>query len=1173
MTQFVAQDSPDTGYGFDPSMPNVTNEARLMSECWKHADAVDDIIKSYEHFIEEGINDVLVSYPLIFNRVDEDGRSIPFRRFRLTLIKAVPPMMGEDEFITPEYAHLNNLTLMSSMVAQLSMDLYDDVRDEWNEVDTDTVDFGKVPTMVRSKYCNTGGLTNRQLYEIGECPTWPGGYFIAKGNMSTITMKMKLRENRFLIYRDSTLKEVVGTIISSVSTGTTKLSLYQNKQYGIVMWSNFIRYVNGSPSPISIFYVLAVLHKFVYGLTEFNKSDFENIIDDIIRYIPQQDRNKALTHLRTAVGMMRAARDNYNILIENLLMYCNLTPVHTELDLLGVIRQSLFSQFNSMIEDGRMSVEEADEYRYYELCYFIGKYVEYMIGVRTLDDRNNISYCKFETPGIALRSLFHDIYKTNVMDLYESTTTSIPDMNNMRQFVNKVSVSITKQLESSIRSNTWGAKKGTQRQNMVERVRLDTVLLLYSEVTKITTPTSKQGNQLAARENHQSQCGYIDYVNSPESDACGLTNHKAVTCQFSLNRPDDIILDYITDKIISPVDARLMDLDEDPEVSRYPDYIFVNGKFMGLGDGPVLKRELIEMRRNGELPFDTMIAYDRSRNEFYAHTDGGRAVRPLLIVNPDTNNLVINEKNLWNRTFNRLMREHAVEYIDAAEQEYAMVSTSPTQLIIDKYLRPNMAMQYSHSELDPNAVLGVSAACIPIANHNMSTKNCYAANMMQQGIGTPGINYYNRFDTKSLVMDAPTRPIFEPQFNRLLGLSQLPFGRGIIVAYMAYNGFNQEDAIIVNKGSLDRGVFNYGIYYKYDFEESFHANNVQVRIQELTQAQIDEIPVYRGLGLDGIIKVGSRVKAGDVLVRARRLTKQTATSTTVQAEDMDVRVKYGEYGTVRRVEISDVAGRRVIKIRIEDQRNVLNSIDFIGDKLSSRAATKGVIGVSIDEKMIPYTQSGLRPDLIINPLGVPTRGPVNKLIEILTGKGHVMIGRRVDATSFKSPRFAEKKSQEYLKRFGLNEDGEEMMIDPMTGKTMGMAFIGPCHYMMLTHYAVDKIQGQGQIGRKIIATNQPRKGRKNEGGIRFGEGERDALVAYSNSTLVHDTMCKSSDSYTCIMCIDCGKETALQPLPDQNPSCVNCGGENLRAQTLSGAYKYLTYMTTGLNVNITHTIQ
>ena len=1165
ISRFVSTDFSD----------NIGGSGVLMSECWKHANAVDDLIKSYDHFIEEGVNDVLSSYPLEFNRIAEDGTVVPNKRYNVNLVRAVVPTMTrtlEDgtvktELVTPEYAHLQNLTLMTSLVAEIVEESWDLNTEEWIELDRDTLEFGKVPTMVRSKYCNTGGLTNRELYEIGECPTWPGGYFIAKGTMCTITMKQKLRSNRFLIYMDNKFDTNVGTVINSIPTGTTKLSILKSKDDGLMLWSNFIRYsASGKPSPINIFFLLAVLHKFVYGITDFSREDYDAIIDNILEYVGEADRPMIMTLLGQTLSDMGSLLDNYNILISEFQEACNMSTSHTELDLLATIRQSLFPQYNLTIDN----VEEADQYKYYQLCYYIAKYSQYLVGSRPMDDRNSISNCMFETPGIALRGLFRDIYKNHVTDLLNDSISRIPDMSMMRQFVNKVGQSITKQFESAIRSNTWGARKGTQSQQMVERLRLDTVLLLYSEITKISIPTSKKGSQLKVRENHQSQCGYIDYVNAPESDAVGLTNHKAITCQFSLTRSDDDIIEVVQQHAVPLFDKSPSNPDDSGSSSVELDtMVFVNGKLLGRVNGQEMERILITMRREREIPFDTMIEYDRMFQELHVHTDGGRAVRPLLIVNPETNNLVINEKNLWGASFEQLLEHEAIEYIDAAEQEYAMIATSPASLTLSNYSNDD-PIQYTHCEMDPNVVLGVSAACIPLANHNMSTKNSYAANMMHQGIGTPGINYYNRFDTAAKILDAPTRPIVEPQMARLTGLSQLPFGRGVIVAYMAYNGWNQEDAIIVNRGSLERGVFNFGVYYKYDFEETFQANNVQVRIQPV--AETDTSPIYRGLGEDGIIRVGTKVKAGDVLVRAKRLSTQLS-GEGVQYDDVDLRVKYGEYGTVRRVEISESAGRRTIKIRIEDNRNVLNSIDFVGDKLASRAATKGVIGRAIDELEIPYTTTGMRPDIIINPLGVPTRAPVNKLIEILAAKGHVMVGDRVDGTSFNSPQRSIEKSQEYLERFGFSNDGEEMMIDPRTGRELSVTYIGPCHYMMLTHYAVDKIQGQGQIGRKIIATNQPRKGRKNEGGIRFGEGERDALVAYSNSLLVNDTMCKSSDEYSCVLCVDCGKETALKPLPDQSPSCVNCSGQNLRTSSFSGGYKYLNYMTTGLNIDISHDIE
>lgn len=1126
----------------------LSQSGRLLASYLRYHKIYQDNTDSYENFLETQMQKIMDSYPLIFY----NKRGNPVKKFRIVITEIKMPQLavGNDRIIplTPEYAMTADRSITNSVMCVVQEFSFEN--GNWNLIDTsEQIQLCNVPTIIRSKYCNSGNKTNRELYEEGYCPSWPGGYVISQGEMKTLDIKQKLRNNRFIIYPEKKMPFGSCSMICTSGQGTIKVSAFvPSDERPICIWLKFMGYKeeNGVPREINMFYTFVLLQQFVFP----DDDDVGNIIDDILKFIPNPEaRQKGKIILDFALYTFQYEAETPSIAIQQLSEFIGLPKneaVENRKLLLQYLKEHLFPHMNDL---PGMSDEEILMNKYYQLCYMVAEYLQYINGYRPEDDRNSVSNSIFMTAGMTIGSLFNTIIQflhNEFYGVYKNNPNDIT-MDKIVSWVGKIDNTASFTYEHSIKSMAWGYKrnKTVNKSPGVERLIPNSITLLYAEITKIIVPSSKKGRQTKVRENHQSQTGFIDYVDSPESDACGLTKRKALTCYFSQERDDGYILEMLKGKYDSLED-------DDQEMIDSSDILIVNGKLLGFCDGPKVTKFLRDKRLKGEIAFDTMICY-RGR-EVLVSTDGGRATRPLLVVNEKTGNLVYFEKNLIDKPFEEILKAQAVEFVDAMEQEGLFICQSMDMFVKNRY--SDNPKKFTHCELDPNAILSFASAEVPLSNHNMGTKNCYSCNMMKQALGTIGSNYSNVFNSGAKMFDTAAEPIMDSQMNVISGLNQLPTGRNVTVCFMAYNGYNQEDAIIINEGSINRGVFNYTVYYKYKF--SIMATGSTKLVLKGVDDEDRKNPKYRHLDNTGIVKIGAIVNPGDVLIRVEQKVNNNGIE---EVQEKNLEVRYGERGIVYDI----VRVGNIIKIKIEDPRNVLTGINFVGDKFSSRAATKGVASIVIPEHEIPFSTTGLRPDIIINPLGVPTRAPVNKLIEILTTKGSVLKGEFINGTTFNNPEPAIERSKGYLREYGYDEFGEEVMINPYNGKPFnGTFFMGIVDILMLTHHAIDKIQGQGKNIQREITTGQPIKGRKRRGGIRFGEWERDGQLAYSLSTLIYAIMCRGSDEKTCIICSDCGTRSIFDI--NDTSSCIQCKGNNLHLATIGGGFNLFRQYLSGLGI-------
>ncbi len=575
--------------------------------------------------------------------------------------------------------------------------------------------------------------------------------------------------------------------------------------------------------------------------------------------------------------------------------------------------------------------------------------------------------------------------------------------------------------------------------------------------------------------------------------------------------------------------------------------VYLNSKFVGYVNEPEkFTQEMIDSRRKGETSFNMNVNYDRQRDEIMIDNSKGRVRRPLIIVKDGKP--LLTEKHMEQLekkeiSFKDLVSQGIIEYLDANEEESALVAFTPDEL----------TKNHTHLEIAPIEMLGLCASLVPYANHSPGARISMGAKNQKQALGFYTANFSVRMDMDVNLLNSPHVPVVQTVANDVFGYDKHPSGQNIVVAVMSYKGYNMEDAIVINKGSVDRGFGRSSYYRPAIVEELRYAGGLtdEINIPDKDVKGYKSEKDYRFLEDDGIIHPEAEVQEGDVVIGKtsppRFLSSVDEYSLTAGTRrESSFTMKHGERGIVDFVLITEnEEGNKLVQVRLRDQR-----IPELGDKFTSRHGQKGIVGLIVPQEDMPFTASGITPDLIFSPHGLPSRMTISHMIELLGGKVGSLAGRYVDGTTFDSE--PEDKLREELLSLGFRENGTETMYDGETGEQYhARIFIGDMYYMKLKHMVANKLHARAR-GPIQLLTRQPTEGRAKEGGLRLGEMEKDTFVAHGASLLLKERF--DSDRSIVPVCESCGTIAIYNEFKDAR-FCPICG-DNVEITDVEISYAF-----------------
>ncbi|EEU48715.1 DNA-directed RNA polymerase subunit beta [Fusarium sp. LHS14.1] len=1072
---------------------------QLLPAFLKVKGLVKQHIDSYNFFVEQEIKDIVRANRTIRSDVDSNFW-LEFTDIRVDRPRRQDWQDAKSHTdVTPMECRLRDMTYAAPILVDIQY-----IRDKQRIV-RKNVPLGRMPVMLKSSKCRLGGATNTQMEEMNECPLDPGGYFIIGGTEKVILIQEQLSKNRVIVEADEKNNVISASVTSSTHERKSKTYVTLKKDR-ILLTHNVL--VEGIP--------IVIVLKALGG-----KSDME--IMELVAGSDGRYQDEFLVNFDEATK-------------------AGIFTQHQALEYIGarVKMGSRRGQFGPQVR--RNHVEEGldalanlviahvpiEELDFYPKAIYVAMMTRKVLmaahNPKLVDDRDFVGNKRLELAGQLLSLLFEDLFKRFTVEVKMSIDKFLKKNNRavpldavhmISNHANTIGIGINR----AIQTGNWSVKRFNMNRAGVTHVlsRLSYIAAL-GMMTRISSQFEKTRKVSGPRALQPSQWGMLCTSDTPEGEACGLVKNLALMTHITTNVEE------------GPVKETILTIDKEVEaiekfsgsmMHREGSYVIhVNGTPFALTRNPkrFAQRFRTLRRRGGISPF-VGININTHFNAIHIATDEGRICRPYIIVKNGQQKLKpehLRLLQLGKVTFDDFLRQGVVEYLDVNEENDALITIYEDQV----------TQSTTHLEIEPFTILGAVAGLIPFPHHNQSPRNTYQCAMGKQAIGAIAYNQFNRIDTLLYTLVYPQRPMVISKTIQLIGYDKLPAGQNATVVVMSYSGYDIEDALVLNKASIDRGFGRCQVFRKYTTELQKYPNGRRERIGDPQNEEgkvKQRIKKHEGLDDDGLAIVGYRIHNGEAMIKKETPLDQTTTGIGMdrgpsEYRDSSVSYRIADPAYIDKVMVSQTEkDTTVIKVQTRQTRR-----PELGDKFSSRHGQKGVVGIIVDQEDLPFSDKGLTPDIIMNPHGFPSRMTVGKLLECLTGKASIIHGRPDYGfgDAFRSHPLEE--MSKVLVDHGFSWEGKDYFTSGVTGEPLeAYIFNGPIYYQRLKHMVQDKMHSRSR-GPKAILTRQPTEGRSREGGLRLGEMERDCLIAYGASQLLLERLMISSDGTEIDICQQCG---------------------------------------------------
>lgn len=1096
------------------------------------------LFSSYNQFVNEIIPASLRKENNYFHE-QVSSTTVYLHGFRCSNISIKPPTNpNTGELLSPMEARKKHYNYFGTVVADITQfvekENYLTGEKEIKEVGktVEKVPIGSIPIMVKSSFCTTS--IKKDL--LGECKYDPGGHFIVNGAEKVIISIEEMVTNKVLVFKkeDSTFEngyEYKAHINSKKNEWTDSLQILNIKNKKLGDFS-----VSGSQlADIPIFILFRALglesDKDIISNITYDLSDEKMInllrpsmdacVDD--KGNPIKTKEEAVAFLLTKIKRNRRINSqDEEIANKQRQMYLN-----------KILRKDLLPHLGEDIPK---------KIRFLGLM--INKILNVMLGRRLVDERDNYDNKRVVVCGALLGQLFRQNWKKLLTEVGKVFKKKNQSDENPIVVINQLKPNTIEQgIKTAMSTGIWGvdkAKKGVAQ----SLARTSWLLVLY-ELRRIMAPSLDASTQkvISIRMVNPLTYGFICPVETPQGGNIGIKQSLSMISTVTNN---NIFQKQILMELLTKFKDYEHPFDINPlEMNNYGK-VYFNGDWVGVTKNIYdLYEFLLKSKQDKIIDKYTSICLDYNSKDLYVFFEGGRLVRPMFNVTDGKINItkelmdVVNKYLSSNdivKGWNNILSDfpNLITFEDVDSIKYIMLSESIKKLkeneenknrkvefnadAINRYGNYRY-LNYTHCDMSKWALYGATINSCPFFNHNYGTKNIVYFSQGKQSQGFYSTNYLDRMDISN-VLYYPQVPMVNTKANKYNNNNNLPSGENAIIAIMVYTGYNQEDSLIMNQSAVDRGVFRSDTLKKFNDEIEKNPSTSQDDI--FTKPDRNKVTGMRNanytkLDEKGIVPEETIIYDNDAIIGKISPIQPTGEEQKIYSDSCTI-FKSNIPGVIDRVHsgIYNSVGYEIRNVRVR-----MNRPPIQGDKFSNRHGQKGTIGITLPQKYMPFTESGIIPDLIMNPHAIPSRKTVAQLIETMAGKLGAIDGKFIDGTPFSDYDVME--LPKALEKLGFNKFGTEQMYCGITGQKMeAMVFIGPTYTNRLKHMILDKVHSRANGPTQAI-TRQPLEGRAKNGGLRIGVMENDAMVAHGMSQFIKERLMECSDMEAFHVCDDCGQ--------------------------------------------------